>query len=115
MKFFACVFAIFALASGAFAATPVPAAELEAVFQAAVQYVSSSPANEAIDDDTRLEFYSNFKQATVGPCNTEAPGMMQWTARAKWTAWKELGDKSKEEAMQSYIAILTEKVPEWRN
>lgn len=115
MKFFGSVIAIIALASGAFAtsAVAVDAAMLPVVFTAATTFVSESPANPNIDDEDRLAFYANFKQATVGPCTTAAPGMFNLVALAKWNAWMDLGAKTKEQAMQDYIALLTSKVPAW--
>lgn len=41
-------------------------------------------------NDVKLKLYALFKQATVGPCNTPKPGMMDFVNRAKWTAWSEL-------------------------
>jgi len=33
--------------------------------------------------------------------------------RAKWDAWKKLGDITKEEAMNKYISELTKSAPNW--
>lgn len=33
-------------------------------------------------------------QATEGPCNTPKPGMLDFVNKAKWDAWKSLGDIS---------------------
>lgn len=41
-------------------------------------------------NDVKLKLYALFKQATVGPCNTPKPGMMDFVNRAKWSAWSEL-------------------------
>lgn len=41
-------------------------------------------------NDFKLKLYALFKQATIGPCNTPKPGMMDFVNRAKWTAWSEL-------------------------
>jgi len=54
-------------------------------------------------NDEKLKFYSLFKQATVGPCNTPRPGMLDFVGKAKWDAWNALGDMSKEEAMKQYV------------
>ncbi|KAK9097214.1 hypothetical protein Sjap_022711 [Stephania japonica] len=34
-------------------------------------------------------------------------------ARAKWNAWQKLGNMSPEVAMEQYISILSEGIPEW--
>ena len=39
---------------------------------------------------------SRYKQATVGRCNVEKPSFYQLTEKAKWNAWNDLGDKSRE-------------------
>ncbi|MFS8030214.1 putative acyl-CoA-binding protein, ACBP [Helianthus anomalus] len=54
-------------------------------------------------DADLLILYGLFKQATVGPVNTDRPGMFSMKERAKWDAWKAVEAKSKEEAMNDYI------------
>ena len=39
---------------------------------------------------------SRYKQVTVGRCNVEKPSFYQLTEKAKWNAWNDLGDKSRE-------------------
>ncbi len=48
----------------------------------------------------------------MGPCNTAKPGMLEFVAKAKWNAWKELGAMPKDTAVATYVAEL-EKVSEW--
>ncbi|WP_218639394.1 acyl-CoA-binding protein [Streptomyces sp. IMTB 2501] len=55
------------------------------------------------DNDTLLKLYSYFKQATVGDNGTDAPGVFDLTAKAKWNAWKELGGMSQDDATLKYI------------
>lgn len=55
------------------------------------------------DNDTLLRLYAYFKQATVGDNTADAPGMMDFTAKAKWTAWKELGGMAQSDATLKYI------------
>jgi diazepam-binding inhibitor (GABA receptor modulating acyl-CoA-binding protein) len=59
-------------------------------------------------NDEKLRFYSLFKQATEGPVSTPRPGFMDFVGKAKWDAWKALGDMSKEEAMEKYIEAYKE-------
>lgn len=58
------------------------------------------------DNASKLQMYSLFKQANVGKNTTAKPGMLDFVGKAKWDAWTKLGDMSKEEAMQKYIAII---------
>lgn len=36
------------------------------------------------------QFYKYYKQGTVGDVNTARPGMLDFTGKAKWDAWKEV-------------------------
>ncbi|KAL4652452.1 hypothetical protein ACB092_01G234000 [Castanea dentata] len=49
-------------------------------------------------DADKLILYGLYKQATVGPINTNRPGIFSPAERAKWDAWKAV-----EEAMTDYI------------
>jgi acyl-CoA-binding protein len=51
----------------------------------------------------KLKFYSLYKQATEGPCNTSRPGFLDFAGKAKWDAWNALGELSKDEAKQKYV------------
>ena len=53
-------------------------------------------------DQELLFFYSHYKQATIGKCNTKCPGFLDFAGKAKWNAWNELGNMSKEDAMTAY-------------
>ena len=63
----------------------------------------------AFSNDDKLEFYGLFKQATVGDCNTERPGMFDPKGRAKWDAWKAREGMSQDDAKEAYVAKVTEK------
>lgn len=58
---------------------------------------------ESTTNESKLILYGLYKQATVGPVNTNRPGMFNMRDRAKWDAWKAVEGKSKEEAMSDYI------------
>lgn len=79
-------------------------------FNYAVDVVRSlpktGPAEQSNED--KLQFYSLFKQATVGPCNEPKPGFFSTdlVKKYKWEAWNKLGALSKDEAMQRYIDKL---------
>ena len=57
----------------------------------------------ALSNDEKLEFYGLFKQATVGDCNTERPGMFDPKGKAKWDAWDAKKGMSSDDAKQAYI------------
>lgn len=80
----------------------------EEKFYAAVNVIRNLPKSGSYQpsNDMMLKFYSFFKQATEGPCKKDKPGFWDVVNRAKWEAWKKLGDMPKEEAMQSYVNEL---------
>jgi len=64
-----------------------------------------------------LRFYALFKQATVGPCNVPKPGMLEFVAKAKWQAWKDLSvgaGMTKDTAVATYVAELEKIAPSWQ-
>jgi len=64
--------------------------------------LSSKPDNE-----TLLQLYSLYKQATEGDNTKEAPSNpFDIVAKAKYNAWSELKGKSKEDAMNEYIKLV---------
>ena len=50
-----------------------------------------------------LKFYAYYKQATRGPCQTVKPKIYDVAKRAKWDAWKSLGNMTSNEAMFFYL------------
>jgi len=66
-----------------------------------VGQLTEDPGNEA-----KLKMYALYKQASEGKCNTKKPGVFDFVGQAKWNAWNELGDISKEEAENQYIALV---------
>ncbi|MDC7699961.1 acyl-CoA-binding protein [Vogesella indigofera] len=61
---------------------------------------------ERPDNQTMLQLYSLFKQATAGDVSGERPGMMDFINRAKFDSWEKLKGQSAEEAMQNYINVV---------
>jgi peroxisomal 3,2-trans-enoyl-CoA isomerase len=78
--------------------------DLEAASQR-VTRLSKDPGNEA-----KLKLYALYKQATIGPCNKDKPGMFDLVGRAKWDAWNQLGSMEKSEASQQYCTTVEELV-----
>uniref|UniRef100_A0A0K0DXH3 ACB domain-containing protein n=1 Tax=Strongyloides stercoralis TaxID=6248 RepID=A0A0K0DXH3_STRER len=85
---------------------------LEIMFLAAVKIIQNLPKEGPIltSNDTKLEFYSLFKQSTVGPCNQEQPSFWNVIERYKWDAWNKLGDMNKEIAMKKYLELFNEQI-----
>ncbi|XP_067418502.1 acyl-CoA-binding domain-containing protein 5 isoform X2 [Emydura macquarii macquarii] len=77
----------------------------ETRFEAAVKVIQSLPKNGSFQptNEMMLKFYSFYKQATQGPCNSPRPGFWDPIGRYKWDAWNSLGDMPKEEAMIAYV------------
>jgi len=66
---------------------------------AAVKALTTRPS-----DADLLELYALYKQATVGDCDTQRPGMMDFKGKAKWDAWDGKKGTSKADAEAAYIA-----------
>ncbi|XP_059614398.1 acyl-CoA-binding domain-containing protein 5A isoform X2 [Phlebotomus argentipes] len=77
-------------------------------FTAAVNVIRGLPKNGSYQpsNDMMLKFYSYYKQGTLGPCTQSKPAFWDVVNRAKWQAWKALGDMSQERAMENYVEEL---------
>ncbi|GAA0563164.1 acyl-CoA-binding protein [Chitinophaga japonensis] len=79
--------------------------ELQQQFEAAV--AASKTLAEKPDNATLLRLYSLYKQATEGDAGPDGPdNLFDIVGKAKYEAWSELRGKTKEEAMQEYIALV---------
>ena len=87
----------------------------DALFEKAVNYVRTAPANPNASNDEKLKLYALFKQGTVGDVQGSQPWAVQFEARAKWDAWKAQEGKSQELAKEEYISYLNEIHPGWNN
>ncbi|XP_017068488.1 putative acyl-CoA-binding protein [Drosophila eugracilis] len=74
--------------------------ELQEFNQAAedVKNLNTTPG-----DNDLLELYSLYKQATVGDCNTDKPGFLDFKGKAKWEAWNNRKGLSNADAQTAYI------------
>ncbi len=54
-------------------------------------------------DDDLLILYGLYKQATIGNCNIDRPGFLNFKGKAKWDSWNKYKDKDKKDAMVLYI------------
>ena len=81
------------------------ATELTALFEQAVsdsKDLSERPSNESL-----LQLYSFYKQATDGDASEAAPANpFDFVAKAKYEAWVSLKGRPKEAAMQEYIDLV---------
>ncbi|XP_013417381.1 acyl-CoA-binding protein [Lingula anatina] len=64
-------------------------------------------------DAEMLELYGLYKQATIGDVNTDRPGMLDFTGKAKWDAWDGRKGMSKEDAMAFYISVANNLVEKY--
>lgn len=83
---------------------------LDENFQSAserVKTLSSRP-----DNQTLLELYGLYKQATEGDVSGKKPSRLNLRARAKYDAWKKLKGTSSEDAKSSYIELVDRLVEE---
>ena len=69
--------------------------------QADAQKLTSRPDNE-----TLLELYSFYKQATDGDVSGDKPGPFDFKARAKYDAWEARKGMSRDAAMKSYVKLV---------
>ncbi len=69
--------------------------------QERVKTLTTRPSN-----DTLLELYSLFKQATEGDVQGKRPGMLDLKGRAKYDAWAGRKGLGKDAAMQQYIQLV---------
>ena len=65
--------------------------------------LSEKPSNE-----TLLQLYSLYKQGSEGDVNIDAPSNpFDFVAKAKYDAWAALKGKTKDEAMNAYIELVS--------
>ncbi|XP_062121395.1 acyl-CoA-binding domain-containing protein 5 [Drosophila sulfurigaster albostrigata] len=85
-------------------------AGIEERFQAAVNVIKGLPKNGPYQPSTSmmLKFYGLFKQASEGSCSQKKPAFWDVVGRAKWDAWNNNSQLSKEQAMQRYVESLQE-------
>ena len=72
-----------------------------AAAQERVKTLTSAPSN-----DTLLELYSLYKQATAGDVTGKRPGMLDLKGRAKFDAWTARKGVARDAAMQQYVALV---------
>jgi len=79
--------------------------ELKEQFEKAV--ADSKNLSEKPGNQTLLQLYALYKQASVGDLNTEPPANpFDFVAKAKYNAWEELKGKTTTQAMNEYINLV---------
>ena len=77
--------------------------DIKQKFEETVDFVQNSEGEVQLSNEQKLQMYALYKQATEGDVSGKKPGMMDFVARAKYTAWEELKGTDSEAAMQKYI------------
>ena len=80
--------------------------DIKTAFEQAQQDVKT--LTERPSNDDLLTLYAHFKQGTDGDVSGKRPGMLDMVGRAKYDAWAGLKGMSVEDAMQKYIAKVSE-------
>ncbi|HNR17089.1 MAG TPA: acyl-CoA-binding protein [Chitinophagaceae bacterium] len=79
--------------------------DLKEQFEQAVTESKSLP--ERPGNDTLLQLYSLYKQASEGDINADPPSNpFDFVAKAKYEAWAGLKGKSSTEAMTEYVELI---------
>ena len=79
--------------------------DLKNQFEQAVSESKSLPDRPS--NDTLLQLYSLYKQATEGDVNADPPANpFDFVAKAKYEAWVGLKGKPKEAAMKEYVQLI---------
>jgi len=58
------------------------------------------------DNETLLELYSYFKQASAGDVAGERPGAFDFVARAKYDAWAARKGVTRDAAKRGYVKLV---------
>ena len=80
--------------------------DLKEQFEAALGKANGLP-NQS--NETLLELYSLYKQATVGDVEGDRPGGFDFRGAAKYDAWEKRRGMSSDEAMQAYIDLVDQR------
>lgn len=79
-------------------------ADLKAAFEQAAVDAKKLPKRP--DNNTLLKLYALYKQATAGDVSGSRPGGFDMEGKFKYDAWAKLKGKTKDAAMQEYVALV---------
>lgn len=83
-------------------------------FEAAAAKVKSGAVKGSPTDAEKLKVYALFKQATEGDVTGDRPGgLLNFEAKAKFDARKAIEGKSKDAAMEEYIAEVEAQIAKY--
>ena len=85
----------------------------EPLFRAAVEHMRQHMEDD-LDNETTLELYGLYQQATKGDCKLEPPSHFAIVERAKWAAWDECRGMTKSSAMRGYARTIQLIDPEFQ-
>ncbi|XP_055615776.1 acyl-CoA-binding protein [Toxorhynchites rutilus septentrionalis] len=80
-------------------------------FEKAAENVKNLKATPS--DADLLEIYGLYKQATVGDCNTDKPGFLDFKGKSKWEAWNGRKGMSQDDAKQAYVEKVAKMVEQY--
>jgi len=75
---------------------------LNTQFEAAAEEAASLE----VSNESKLELYALYKQATVGDCSSEEPSMLNVVGNLKWRSWKRLAGTTESDAKAQYISLV---------
>lgn len=78
--------------------------ELQEQFEAAA--VAAKQLSKRPDNDTMLQLYALYKQATSGDASGKRPGFTDPVGRAKYDVWARFKGMSTTDAMQKYVDLV---------
>jgi diazepam-binding inhibitor (GABA receptor modulator, acyl-CoA-binding protein) len=79
--------------------------DLKSRFEQAV--ADSKNLTDRPSNDTLLQLYSYYKQATEGDINVDPPSNpFDFVSKAKFEAWAALKGKTRENAMEEYVELI---------
>lgn len=78
--------------------------DLQAQFTAAAEAAKNLAKRP--DNETMLQLYALFKQATNGDVAGNRPGGFDFVGQAKYDAWAKLKGTAKDSAMQQYVDLV---------
>ncbi len=78
--------------------------DLKTQFEEAV--AASKSLTKRPDNDTLLQIYALYKQATQGDAAGSRPGMFDMVGRAKYDAWANLKGLPADSARQKYVDLI---------
>ena len=62
---------------------------------------------ERPDNESLLQLYALYKQASAGDVSGEKPGFFDFVGIAKYEAWEKLQSLPREEAQEQYIDLVS--------